>query len=100
AKSYGSRPILDDVNLAVAPGEKIALVGANGAGKTTLLRIICGEEESDNGDVQLATGWQIGYLPQDAGVVDERTLWDEMLAAHADLLALQHEATEIERSLN
>jgi ATP-binding cassette, subfamily F, member 3 len=100
AKSYGSRPILDDVSLAVAPGEKIALVGANGAGKTTLLRVVCGEEEADNGEVQLANGWQIGYLPQDAGVVDERTLWDEMLAAHADLLALQHEATEIERSLN
>ena len=99
-KSYGSRPILDEVNLTIAGGEKIALVGANGAGKTTLLRIVCGEEEPDNGEVQLANGWTIGYLPQDAGVVDERTLWDEMLAAHADLLALQHEATEIERSLS
>jgi ATP-binding cassette subfamily F protein 3 len=99
-KSFGSRPILDDVSLTVAGGEKIALVGANGTGKTTLLKIVCGEEEPDNGEVQLANGWTIGYLPQDAGVVDERTLWDEMLAAHADLLALQHEATEIERSLS
>jgi len=100
AKSYGSRPILDDVSLTVIPGEKIALVGANGAGKTTLLRIVCGAEEADSGQVQLSTGWTIGYLPQDAGVQDERTLWDEMLAAHADLLALQHEATDIEHALN
>ena len=100
AKSYGARPILDDVSLTVIPGEKIALVGANGAGKTTLLRIVCGEEEADSGQVQLSTGWTIGYLPQDAGIQDERTLWDEMLAAHADLLALQHEATEIEHALN
>jgi ATP-binding cassette subfamily F protein 3 len=99
AKSYGARPILDDVSLAIVGGEKLALVGANGAGKTTLLRIITGSEEPDAGRVELASGWAIGYLPQDAGVQDENTLWDEMLAAHADLLALQHEATEIERSL-
>jgi ATP-binding cassette subfamily F protein 3 len=100
AKSYGARSILDDVSLAVTPGEKVALVGANGAGKTTLLRIVWGAEEPDAGRVELATGWTIGYLPQDAGVQDEHTLWDEMLAAHADLLALQHEATEIEHALN
>ncbi|MFN8637582.1 MAG: ABC-F family ATP-binding cassette domain-containing protein [Chloroflexota bacterium] len=99
AKSYGSRPILDDVSLTVSSGEKIALVGANGAGKTTLLRIVCGEEEADSGSVQLANGWHIGYLPQDAGIQDDLTLRDEMLAAHADLLALQHEASEIERLL-
>ncbi|MCC6179121.1 MAG: ABC-F family ATP-binding cassette domain-containing protein [Chloroflexi bacterium] len=99
AKSFGARPILDDVSLAVTPGEKIALVGANGAGKTTLLKIVCGEDEPDSGRMSLSTGWTIGYLPQDAGVQDERTLWDEMLAAHADLHQLQHEASEIERSL-
>ena len=100
AKSFGSRPILDDVSLTIASGEKIALVGANGAGKTTLLKIVCGEEEPDSGSVQLANGWHIGYLPQDAGVQDDLTLRDEMLAAHADLLALQHEASEIERALD
>ena len=100
AKSYGSRPILDDVSLTISSGEKIALVGANGVGKTTLLRIVCGEEEADGGSVQLANGWTIGYLPQDAGIQDDLTLRDEMLAAHADLLALQHEAAEIERALH
>src|SRR5215213_5670433 len=100
AKSYGARPILDDVSLTISSGEKIALVGPNGAGKTTLLRIVCGEEEADAGSVQLANGWTIGYLPQDAGIQDELTLRDEMLAAHADLLALQHEAAEIERGLS
>jgi len=100
AKTYGSRPILDDVSLTISSGEKIALVGANGVGKTTLLRIVCGEEEADSGSVQLANGWTIGYLPQDAGIQDELTLRDEMLAAHADLLALQHEAAEIEQALH
>src|SRR5437867_5064696 len=39
-KIYGGRPILSDGNLAVRPGEAVALLGANGAGKTTLLRIL------------------------------------------------------------
>src|SRR6266478_6661219 len=39
-KIYGGRPILSDVNLAIRPGEAVALLGANGAGKTTLLRIL------------------------------------------------------------
>jgi ATP-binding cassette, subfamily F, member 3 len=98
-KSYGARRVLDEVSLAVSPGEKIALVGANGAGKTTLLRLVQGEEEPDAGQVHVANSWIVGYLPQDAGVVDERTLWDEMLAAHADLLQIQHEVAEVGRML-
>src|SRR2546428_14180559 len=39
-KIYGGRPILSDVNLAIRPGEAVALFGANGAGKTTLLKIL------------------------------------------------------------
>jgi ATP-binding cassette, subfamily F, member 3 len=99
-KHYGSRTVLDAATLSVGPGEKIALVGANGAGKTTLLRITCGDEEPDAGAVQLANGWVVGYLPQDAGVVDERTVWDEMLAAHADLARLQDEIAAVETDLH
>src|SRR5919199_2053533 len=100
SKWYGAQRVLDEVSLAVGSGEKIALVGANGVGKTTLLRIVQGEEEPDGGEVQLASGWQVGYLPQDAGVVDERTLWDEMLQAHADLLEIQREVADVGRALS
>jgi heme exporter protein A len=41
-KTYGSRPVLRGLDLSIAPGRIVALVGANGAGKTTLLRLIAG----------------------------------------------------------
>ncbi|MFN8523874.1 MAG: ABC-F family ATP-binding cassette domain-containing protein [Chloroflexota bacterium] len=99
SKSYGVQTVLHGATLAVTPAEKVALIGANGAGKTTLLRIIAGEEEPDQGHVSLTNGWTVGYLPQDSGVQDDRTLRDEMAAAQAELNAIQAELNEIETAL-
>jgi iron complex transport system ATP-binding protein len=49
----GARKILDDVSLALKPGEVVALVGANGAGKSTLLKAFCGDVKSQSGEVFL-----------------------------------------------
>ncbi|WP_242362627.1 amino acid ABC transporter ATP-binding protein [Limosilactobacillus antri] len=48
-KSFGSRVILDNVNLTVKDGEILSIVGPSGAGKTTLLRCITGLERADSG---------------------------------------------------
>lgn len=45
------KPLFDDVNLQIAPGEKVAIVGANGAGKTTLIKLLCGMYLPDEGNV-------------------------------------------------
>ena len=51
-KSYdGMNNVLEDVNLTISRGEKIALMGVNGAGKSTLARIIAGKEPFDKGNV-------------------------------------------------
>ncbi|MER7519831.1 ABC-F family ATP-binding cassette domain-containing protein [Streptomyces sp. NPDC126499] len=47
----GERLLLDQVSLAVRPGERIGIVGENGAGKSTLLRILAGLEAPDSGEV-------------------------------------------------
>jgi len=47
------KPALRDVNLTIAPGERIAIVGANGAGKTTLIKMLCGLYTPTTGEIQL-----------------------------------------------
>ena len=50
---YGSRTIVESVDLTVAAGERLALVGPNGAGKSTLLRALCGVLQPRAGSVRL-----------------------------------------------
>ena len=56
SKSYGVRPLLTDVSLGVAAGERIGIVGRNGDGKTTLLRVMTGEEEPDGAGFRGSAG--------------------------------------------
>jgi len=49
--SFGDRRVLDQVSLAVAPQEVVAVQGASGSGKTTLLRVLAGIQEPDSGQV-------------------------------------------------
>lgn len=63
AKSYGEKVILDDINLLIPRGEKIAFVGRNGEGKSTLSKIIAGVLDH-TGDVKLGHEVKIGYYAQ------------------------------------
>jgi ATP-binding cassette subfamily F protein 3 len=49
-KAYGDKLVLDEVNLLIERGDRIALVGHNGAGKSTLMRMLSGEEAPDRGE--------------------------------------------------
>lgn len=64
SKSYGDRPLLDDVSLGVAEAERVAVVGRNGAGKSTLLRIMAGFEAPDSGRVTVSSGVHVVAVSQ------------------------------------
>jgi branched-chain amino acid transport system ATP-binding protein len=59
---YGETVVLEDVNLALAPGESISIIGRNGVGKTTLLATVMGHTTLHKGDVVLA-GKSIARVP-------------------------------------
>ncbi|NLT29817.1 MAG: ABC-F family ATP-binding cassette domain-containing protein [Propionibacterium sp.] len=64
SKTYGTRTLLHDVSVGVAPGETIGVVGRNGDGKSTLLRLLTGAIAPDEGRVTRTSGVSIGHLQQ------------------------------------
>ena len=66
AGGYGHRTLFEGVDLTVAPGDVIGVVGANGAGKSTLLRLLAGVDEPLSGTIALAPADAfVGWLPQE-----------------------------------
>jgi ATP-binding cassette subfamily F protein uup len=74
--TFGGRPILENAELSVAEGERVALVGRNGSGKSTLLKIAAGMIEADRGERFLQPGTTIRYLPQEPDLSAFRTVLD------------------------
>jgi ATP-binding cassette subfamily F protein 3 len=94
-KKYGDRTILDNVDLTLVRGDRIALVGPNGGGKSTLLKMVVGETEPTSGSVFVHPRTLVNYFAQhQAEALDhsrqvmEETLYD-----------LDHQQEEMARSL-
>jgi ATPase subunit of ABC transporter with duplicated ATPase domains len=80
AAGHGARVLFSGLDLVVAPGDVVGLVGVNGAGKSTLLRILAGEVPAEAGSVVVSPSTAtLGYLPQE----HERRAGETVLAALA-----------------
>jgi len=66
------REILKDISLSFFPGAKIGVLGLNGSGKSTLLRIMAGEDTDINGEATPQPGINIGYLPQEPQLDEDK----------------------------
>jgi energy-coupling factor transporter ATP-binding protein EcfA2 len=64
AAGYGDITVLNDVNLSLAPGDRVGLLGPNGAGKSTLIRLLAGELALRSGERIGARDLKIGYFAQ------------------------------------
>jgi NitT/TauT family transport system ATP-binding protein len=71
-QSYGSRPILERVNVSVEEGEFISIVGASGCGKSTFLRLLLAQERPTRGEIRVAGADPAQEPGLDRGVVFQR----------------------------
>jgi len=102
SQSFDFVDVFTGINLTVTFDAKIGLIGPNGVGKTSLLRILAGLEQPTAGNVQLAKGKQIGYLPQeavDAFADSNNTVFAEMLHVFDALHVMEARMREIEAEM-
>ncbi|HEY6862433.1 MAG TPA: ATP-binding cassette domain-containing protein, partial [Burkholderiales bacterium] len=66
----GAKALLEGADAALAPGDKIGLIGANGSGKSSLLALLRGELHADAGDVDLPARWRIAHVAQETPALE------------------------------
>ncbi|MGB7405834.1 MAG: ABC-F family ATP-binding cassette domain-containing protein [Pacificimonas sp.] len=95
----GGRTIIDKAALSVPPGGRLGLIGRNGAGKSTLMKVMIGEIEPDDGNLNLPTGARLGYLQQEAPHGTKSPLTTVLAAdtERAQLLADSESVTDPDR---
>ncbi len=84
----GGPLLLERVDLAIEPGERIALIGRNGAGKSTLLKLLSGELRPDDGEVRVEGGRRVARLEQEVPQDAAGSVFDVVAAGLGELGAL------------
>jgi ATPase subunit of ABC transporter with duplicated ATPase domains len=92
---YGKRVLFDKINLTLDVGKRYGLIGANGAGKSTLMKILAGEIEPTDGEIQLQPGLKLGMLGQNQYAFEDFTLKDAVLYGNKKLFDAQKEKEKL-----
>jgi ATP-binding cassette subfamily F protein uup len=66
SKSFGAKPLFQNVSFTISEGSRIGLIGPNGSGKSTLLRILAGLETPDSGNVTAQQRLRLSYVEQES----------------------------------
>jgi ABC transport system ATP-binding/permease protein len=88
-KSMGDKRLFGDFNLLLRPKMRLGLVGGNGSGKTTLLRMLAGELEPDEGQIERAEKLRTVYYDQQREQLDTELTLQQALAEHGDMVIYQ-----------
>ncbi|BAF72426.1 ABC-F family ATP-binding cassette domain-containing protein [Sulfurovum sp. NBC37-1] len=92
---YGKRVLFDKINITLDAGKRYGLIGANGAGKSTFMKILAGELEPSDGEVQLQPGLKLGMLSQNQYAFEDFTLKDAVLYGNKKLYDAQKEKEKL-----
>src|SRR4051795_9626038 len=78
-KGFGDKLLIDDLTFSLPPAGIVGVIGPNGAGKTTLFKMITGEEQPDNGAIELGDTVDLAYVDQSRDALDPaKTVWEEI----------------------
>ncbi|MFA9218628.1 MAG: ABC-F family ATP-binding cassette domain-containing protein, partial [Sphingomonadaceae bacterium] len=91
----GVKPLLEQVDVTLNPGDKIGLIGANGAGKSSLFAMMRGELHPDQGEIDFPAKWRVAYVAQETPPL-ERCALDYAIDGDATLRKLEAELTRLE----
>ncbi|GEN23343.1 energy-dependent translational throttle protein EttA [Halomonas cupida] len=83
------KQILKDISLSFFPGAKIGVLGLNGAGKSTLLRIMAGIDTEIEGEARAMPGINVGYLPQEPQLDDDKSVRETVEEALGEIKEAQ-----------
>jgi ATP-binding cassette subfamily F protein 3 len=91
----GVKPLFEDADLTLNPGERIGLIGANGSGKSTLFALLRGELHPDGGDADFPASWRVAHVAQETHALDRSAL-DYAIDGDAVLRRLEAELVDLE----
>lgn len=95
-KSYGGPQIINNLNLRILRGDRLAIIGPNGAGKTTLLNLLTGTLAPDSGTIKLGTNLEMVSIDQKRESLNEAwTLSDALTGGHGDSVTVGGEQKHV-----
>jgi ATP-binding cassette subfamily F protein uup len=86
---YGGPPVVRGLTTTIWRGDKIGILGPNGSGKTTLLKLLLGQLQPEEGEVQLGTRLEVVYLDQLRGQIDDAKTVGQNVAGDAETVTFQ-----------
>ncbi|MCM0044716.1 MAG: ATP-binding cassette domain-containing protein [Burkholderiaceae bacterium] len=90
-----TKPLFEQADLTINPGEKVGLIGANGTGKSTLLAMLRDELHPDNGSIDFPKQWRIAHVAQETPALD-RAAVDYVIDGDAALRSVENELSLLE----
>jgi ATP-binding cassette subfamily F protein uup len=94
-KSLGGRRLVSDLDLVIAPGTRVGLIGPNGSGKTTLLNLIAGTLPPDAGEIERADDLRVVRFEQERGGLDPAQSLRRALAPEGDAVTWQGRSVHV-----